>query len=200
MYTRTITVGKVTKIFSNGWVEVDPQIQMVERDNNGVESPKSIGVLSRVPVALFKAGGFVLTLPVAEGDEGIIFFSDRSLALWKETGKKAPPRETEFHGLGGAVFMPSPTSRPGAIQNFDSTALYAGLEDRSAFLRITPDGKINIKGTELTFDAPLSRFTGNVQMDMNLAVQLITQLLGAVTTGATVSSAGIHTAPDFVRT
>lgn len=200
MYTRTMTVGRVTKIFSNGWVEVDPQIQMVERDNNGVERPKSIGVLSRIPVALFKAGGFVLTLPVSLGDEGMIFFSDRSLSLWKETGKKAPPRETEFHGLSGAVFMPCPTSRPGAIKNFDSTALYAGLEDRSAFLRISPGGKINIKGAELTFDAPLSRFTGNVQVDMNLAVQLITQLLGAVTTGSTITSAGIHTAPDFIRT
>lgn len=200
MYARTITVGRVTKVFSNGWVEVDPQIQMVERDLNGVETPKSIGVLSRIPVALFKAGGFVLTLPVAIGDEGIIFFSDRSLSLWKETGKKAPPRETEFHGLGGAVFMPSPTSRPGAIQNFDSTALYAGLEDQTAFLKVAQDGKVTVKGTELTFDAPLSRFTGSVQVDMNLAVQLITQLLGAVTTGSTVTSAGVHTAPDFIRT
>lgn len=206
MYTRTMTVGRVTKVFSNGWVEVDPQIQMVERDNNGVELPKSIGVLSRVPIAMFKAGGFILTLPVAVGDEGLIFFSDRNLSVWKATGKKAPPRETEFHGLGGAVFMPIPTSQPGAIQGFDSTSLYAGLEDQSAYLKVSPGGKVSIfAGTDITFDSPQAFFTGKVNVagdaafNANLAVQLITQLMGAVTTGATITSAGIHTAPDFVR-
>lgn len=195
-----MTVGRVTKVFANGWVEVDPQIQMVERDNKGVEAPVSIGVLSRIPVGLFKAGGFVLTLPVAAGDEGIILFSDRSLSLWKETGKKAPPRETEFHGLSGAVFVPFPTSKPGAIQGFDSNRLYVGMEDKSAYLAIGKAGNVTVHAaTQILFDSPLAMFTGNVQVNQNLIVQLITQLIGAVVTGATVTSAGVHTAPAFIQ-
>lgn len=205
MYARTMTVGRVTKVFSNGWVEVDPQIQMVERDNKGVETPVSISVLSRIPVGLFKAGGFILTLPVAPGGEGIILFSDRSLSLWKETGKKAPPRETEFHGLSGAVFVPFPTSKPGAIQGFDGTGLYAGMEDKSAYLRVGTAGDVKIHAdTKITLDSPLTEITGllnvlgDTTLQANLLVALLTHLTGAVVTDATVTSAGLHKAPAFV--
>jgi hypothetical protein len=205
MYTRTMTVGRVTKVFSNGWVEVDPQIQMVARDNQGAEAPVNIAVLSRIPVGLFKAGGFVLTLPVSAGDEGIILFSDRSLSLWKETGKKAPPRETEFHGLSGAVFVPFPTSKPGAIQGFDGSGLYAGMEDKSAYLRVGKAGDVKVfAGTKITFDSPLTEITGALTVDGDttlmaaLLVQLLTHLKGAVTTDNTVTSAGDHFAPHFI--
>jgi hypothetical protein len=205
MYARTMTVGKVSKVFSNGWVEVDPQIQMVERDNQGVETPVSIGVLSRIPVGLFKAGGFILTLPVAPGDEGIILFSDRGLSLWKETGKKAPPRETEFHGLNGAVFVPFPTSKPGAIQGFDGANMYVGTEDQSAYLRIGKTGDARLfAGTKLTLDSPLTEITGllnvmgNTTLQAELLVQLLTHLVGNVTTEGTVTSAGNHFAPAFI--
>lgn len=206
MYTRTMTIGRVTKVFANGWVEVDPQIQHVKRVN-GVEVPDNISVVSRVPIGFFKAGGFVLTLPVAVGDEGLILCSDRGLGVWKETGAKAPPRETHFHSLSDAVFIPFPTSRPGAIQNFDAGSLYAGTEDQTAYLRISKGGLATVfAGTKLTFDSPLSEFTGamNVAGDANfmanLAVALIAQLQGAVTTGSTVTSAGSHFAPAFIPT
>ena len=29
---RSMTIGRVIKVFANGWVEVEPQIQMVVRD------------------------------------------------------------------------------------------------------------------------------------------------------------------------
>lgn len=200
MYARTISVGRVSKVFSNGWVEVTPQIQMVARDLNGVESPKDMPVLSRIPVGYFKAGGMVVTVPVQVGDEGIILFSDRGLSLWKETGRKAPPRETEFHGLNGAMFLPMPTSAGGAVQNFDPSSLYVGSEDQQAFLRIQSGGLITLSASaSILFNTPLARFTGDVDVQGNLVVALLTQLIGAVQTGATITSAGVHTAPDFIR-
>lgn len=201
MYTRTMTVGRVSKVFANGWVQIDPQIQQVRRDLKGVETPEDLPVLDRMPIAMFKAGGFVLTLPVAVGDEGIVLFSDRSLSVWKETGAKSPPRESHFHSLDDGVFFPIPTSKKGAIANYDPTSLYAGAEDQSAYLQISPGGIAKLfAATSFTVDTPQTLFTGNVQMNKNLMVALLTQLMGAVTTGATVSSAGVHTAPDFIRT
>lgn len=206
MYTRTVTVGRVTKLFANGWVEVDPQIQQVQRIS-GKEVPRDIAVLSRVPIGMFKAGGFVLTLPVAVGDEGLIVCSDRGLGVWKETGAKAPPRETHFHSLSDSVFIPFPTSKPGAIQNYDPASLYAGTEDGTAYLQVSKGGLAKIHAaTKLTFDAPLTEFTGaatiagDVNLEANLAVALLTDLEGAVTTGATVTSAGNHFAPAFIPT
>ena len=206
MYARTMTVARISKVFSNGWVEADPQIQMVKRDAaTGVETPVDIGVLSRIPVGLFKAGGFILTLPVAVGDEGIILFSDRSLSLWKETGRKAPPRETEFHGLSGAVFVQFPTSKPGAIQGFDGNRLYVGMEDQSAYLAIGRDGVMTGHAvTKIRWDTPLVEFTGdtstagNETVQGNSSVQGTTALQGVVQTGSTITSAGAHYAPAFI--
>ncbi len=201
MYTRTMTVGRVSKVFSNGWVQVDPQIQQVRRDLKGAETPEDLPVLERVPIAAFKAGGFVLTLPVKVGDEGIIIFSDRSLSVWKETGAKNPPRESHFHHLEDGVFFPIPTSKKGAVAGYDSSSLYAGAEDKSAYLQISAGGIAKLfAAASFTIDSPLTHLTGNLQVDKNLLVSLLSQLMGVVTTGATVSSAGIHTAPDFVRT
>ena len=206
VYLRTMTVGRVTKVFANGWVELDPQIQNVQV-LNGEEVARDIAIMPRVPIGFFKAGGFVLTLPVAVGDEGLIIFSDRGLGVWKETGKKAPPRETHLHALSDGVFIPFPTSKAGAIQNFDPASLYAGVEDKSAYLQVSKGGLAKIHAaTKLTFDSPLTEFTGkaNVAGDFsalaNLAVTLISQLQGAVTTGSTVTSTGNHFAPAFIPT
>ena len=200
MYARTISIGRVSKVFSNGWVEVAPQIQNIARDLNGVETPKDMPVLSRIPVGYFKAGGMVVTVPVKAGDEGIILFSDRGLSLWKETGRKSPPREEEFHGLNGAIFLPMPTSSPGAVQNYDPSSLYVGSEDQQAYLRVQPGGLITLSAaTSVLINTPLATFSGDVTIQGNLIVALLTQLIGAVQTGATITSAGIHTAPDFVR-
>jgi hypothetical protein len=205
MYLRTMTVCRVSKVFANGWVEVDPQIQMVERVQ-GVETPVDIAVLSRIPTGYYKAGGFILTVPVAVGDEGIVLFSDRSLALWKKTGKKAPPRETEFHGLSGAVFVPFPTSEPGAVKSFDGNRMYVGMEDQSAYLAIGKDGVITgHAATKIRWDTPLVEFTGdthttgNEVVMGNVSVAGTTALQGAVATGSTVTSAGQHFAPDFIK-
>lgn len=200
MYARTISVGKVSKVFSNGWVEVEPQIQMVARNEDGIETPKDLPALSRIPVGQFKAGGFVVTLPVKAGDEGIILFSDRGLSLWKETGRKAPPRESEFHGLNGAIFLPMPTSKPGYIKNYNPNELYLGAEDQSSYLKFGAGGLATLFASGgLLIDTPTAQFTGSVSILENLLVTLLTQLTGAVTTGATITSAGIHTAPDFIR-
>lgn len=162
---RTLTIAKVLKVLPHGWVEVDPQIQMVVRDpKTGVETPRSISPLARVPVGFFKAGGFLMTLPMASGDEGIVLFSDRSLDQWKTTGKKGPPREARFHDLSDGVFIPFPTSKPGAIQGYNTTDAYFGREDGSSFVKVGGDGVVTVKAaTKVVVDTPLTEFTGDVQ-------------------------------------
>lgn len=180
---RTMTIGRVIKVFANGWVEVDPQIQMVVRDQvTGVETPRDVSVLHRVPTGFYKAGGFVFTLPVAEGDEGIVVFSDRSLDLWKATGAKNPPKDTRFHDLSDGVFIPFPTSTSGAVQGFDTTGAYLGLEDKSAYVRVGNDGIVTIKAAAKTvFDTPLAQFTGAVEMASTLDVTGVASAANFVT-------------------
>lgn len=154
---RTTTIGKVLKVLANGWLEIDPQISMVQRDiDTGEETEIALPRMIRVPVGYYKAGGFIITLPTQIGDEGILTFSDRSLDLWKSTGKKAAPNSPRLHDISDAHFTPFPTSEPGAIQNFDTDHLVIGKEDGTAVLTIDRDtGDILLKSpTKITCEAP----------------------------------------------
>jgi len=185
---RTMTVGRVTRVFSNGWVEVDPQIQMVVRsDLTQAETPQDIGLLSRIPIGYYKAGGFIITLPVAAGDEGVIMFSDRSLDMWKATGRKAPPRDHRFHDVSDGVFVPWPTSKGGAIAGFNTTGAYVGLEDQTSFLHIGAGGVTTLKAaTKFIIDTPLTELTG------------MQHVMKAVTMDETLVVTGNATAANFL--
>lgn len=163
---RTMTVGRVLRVYSNGWVDVDPQVQMVKRNpQTRVEVAEDIGRLQRVPIGMFKAGGFIMTLPVSPGDEGILLFSDRSLDMWKSTGRKAPPRDTRFHDVSDGVFIPFPTSHAGSIAGFDIGGAFLGLEDRSIGLHLSSGGQATLKASQFTVDCPDTVFTGTVRAD-----------------------------------
>ncbi len=168
IYTRTMTIGKVLKIVENGWVEVDPQIQLVNADReNGTETNIDINRLVLVPIGYYKAGGFVITLPTSIGDEGILIFSDRSLDIWKSTSEKRPPDSARLHDVSDGVFIPFPTSTGGAIQNFDADNLVIGKEDGSAFISISKsDGSIQITSpVSFTVDAPVINLNGDTNVD-----------------------------------
>lgn len=185
---RTMTIARVTKVLANGWVELDPQIQQVVRNvTTQEETTEDIPPLCRVPIGYYKAGGFILTLPTAVGDEGIILFSDRSLDLWKETGAKNPPRDTRFHDLSDGVFLPFPTSKGGAIAGYNATSFYAGLENGAGFLRIAPSGAVTIHSSStITLDAP------DVNMTNRATAQAYMMAANFLTPGAGGFSAITH--------
>lgn len=175
--TRTMTVAKVSKVLANGWVELEPQIQQVRRNpRTGEDTPEDLGLLCRVPIGFYKAGGFIFTLPAAIGDEGVVLFSDRSLDFWKETGRKGPPVDTRFHDLSDGVFVPWPTSQPGAIQGFNLSGAYVGLEDQTSYLHISNAGVTTLKSSvKVIIDTPATEITGTLQ------VALATHLLNTLT-------------------
>ena len=154
---RTTTVGKVLKVLANGWLEIDPQISLLSVDLvDGAETEEPLPRLVRVPVGYYKAGGFIMTLPTSVGDEGILIFSDRSLDLWKTTRKKSAPNSSRLHEISDAIFLPFPTSVPGAI-TFDPNHMVMGKEDGTAVIKISKsDGNILLKSpVEITCEAPL---------------------------------------------
>lgn len=194
LYTRTMTPAKVLKVLDNGWVEVDPQIQQVHFNRTtGVETPVDIGRLVRVPIGFYKVGGFIMTFPLAIGDEGILLFSDRSLDQWKITGKKGMPDSARTHNVSDAVFIPFPTSEGGAIQNYDTDNLVIGKEDGTVGITInastnavnvTSDSSITLTAPIVNVDASnVINLNGNTIIDGDLTVTGTTDLQGLDITG-----------------
>ena len=181
---RTLTVAKVVAIHASGLVDVDPQIQLMRRTGGGVD----LGRLNEVPIGHFKAGGFIVTLPVEVGTEGLVFFSDRSLDVWKSTGRKAPPDTLRTHDISDAVFVPFPTSDAGVLTQYAPDKMVIGKEDGSAQITINKnDGAVNVEsGLKITCTAP------------DLALEGNTVVTGTLHATGDISSGGQVSGTDFV--
>lgn len=122
-------------------VSVEPMINQIMEDS----SQQEITTLADVPVQFQRGGGFVLTFPIAQGDEGLIVFNERCIDGWWATGQKSIPLDFRMHDYSDAVFIPGISSVPKAIPNIFMQGAALRTEDDSTYIRLT-NGKIFIKG------------------------------------------------------
>jgi len=76
------------------------------QDGEPVEEP--LPNLPNVPVLLFRAGGCTISLPVKEGDTGLLLFNHASPAEWRAKGgdSATAPKDLRMHHPAHAVFLP----------------------------------------------------------------------------------------------
>lgn len=103
---------------------VQPGIKRVVVDEDGNEAVESLPQIVGVPVGFYTGGGFMMTLPVAAGDTGLLIFSELPIDTWLDTGKEADPGDLRHHGLGDAFFLPCvrPTGKKLADASADTMA------------------------------------------------------------------------------
>jgi len=75
--------------------------------------PPAIG---NVPVAWMVGGTGSLTMPLAQGDHGMLVFCERSIDEWFTTGKDSnEPQDPRRHDLTDAWFFPGTRAKPDAL-------------------------------------------------------------------------------------
>lgn len=62
-------------------------------------------LLVDVPVITLQGGGGAIQFPIAAGDQGLLFFCDRNIDAWFQTGSMAPPNNSRAHDLSDAFFL-----------------------------------------------------------------------------------------------
>lgn len=87
--------------------------------------------LENVPVAFMRAGGMILSMPLAEGDTGLVVFSEMSIDQWRSKGTTSNPGDIGRHTLSGGVFYPglSPVTKP-IVADLSGDAVF-GSDDAS---------------------------------------------------------------------
>jgi hypothetical protein len=179
-----------------------PAIQGTVEDENGVKQSVNYPMLVDVPICFPKAGGFLLTLPIAVNDEVLVVFSSRCIDAWWQSGGIQRPMEARMHDLSDGFAIPGPCSVP----NVPAGAISAtGAQLRNAagttYIEIAADGKIKLvspAGVEVTGNLTVTgvlNFTGNLVVSGTVtALDFIAGLLGftthkhtGVTTGAGTS-------------
>lgn len=109
-------------------VDLDNQLLTIELGVkrilvNGIEV--TVPPIAQVPLCTLRAGGFLITFPVAEGDQGAAFFSEREITQWMLAGDQGPqtPRQIHMHSYSDAFFLPALASTARKIPNFNKTGL-----------------------------------------------------------------------------
>lgn len=118
---------------------VRPAIKRVWID----DGPKDLPDCVDVPVHFPRGGGFVLTFPVAPGDECLLVFAERAIDGWFTDGGTQAPSEVRFHDLSDGFAVVGFSSLGRVVAGLSTDAVELRTLDGVTVLRIEA-GKIYV--------------------------------------------------------
>lgn len=126
--------------------EVQPSIQGIVTDENDVTQNVNYPKLVDVPIVFPSAGGFLITFPLAVGDEVLVVFASRCIdSWWQSGGTSNQPMEARMHDLSDGFAIPGPRSQvklpAGSISSSD---LQIRNDAGTVFLAVTAAGKFSM--------------------------------------------------------
>lgn len=124
--------------------EVQPTIQGVIFDENSNQTFVNLPLLVDVPLVFPSAGGFILTFPIAAGDEVLVVFASRCIDAWWQSGGIQKPMEARMHDLSDGFAIPGPRSQPNVVPGISETDVQLRNQDGTTYVGITDDGKIEL--------------------------------------------------------
>lgn len=127
----------------------NPDLQRAQV-NVGVQTVNVNGVATDLPPiadvpVLFPGGTQYLVIhQIDPGDEGMIFFSQRCIDGWKQTGGVANNPLSRFHDMHDAFFIPGFRPLPTCIPGFANDGIRMQLHDGSKYVWIKSSGEIEM--------------------------------------------------------
>jgi hypothetical protein len=85
-------------------------------------------------------GGYVLTFPVAAGDECLLVFGERAIGGWFQNGGVQEPDDHRFHDLSDAFALVGFRSSPRALGGVATNATELRNEGGSVVVRVDAGG------------------------------------------------------------
>lgn len=182
--TWTALPAFVTKVnFSAMTIECQPTIQGIITLPDESEQKVNLPVLVDVPIVFPNAGNFMITFPIAIGDEVLVVFSSRCIDSWWDLSGVQPPAESRMHDLSDAIAIPGPKSKPNVYSSISSTDIQIRNKSGTSFISIAAsDGSVKIT-------APTVTVTGDMTVSGTITA------IGEITGGATAIPLSTHTHP-----
>lgn len=81
---------------------------------------KDYPILLDVPIVVMGGGNGHLTFPIAQGDECLILFNDRSIDNWFKSGQVVPVASSRLHSFSDGIAIVGLNSLKNSISNYDS--------------------------------------------------------------------------------
>jgi hypothetical protein len=137
-------------------VECQPTIQPQVRQPDGTWIDVTLPMCVDCPVVFPGGGGFVLTFPIAAGNEGLLVFASRCIDSWWQNGGVQKQAELRMHDLSDGFFIPtggmSNAKVPG---NVSTTSTQLRSNDGNTVIELAAGEIINVKATVINFNCPV---------------------------------------------
>jgi hypothetical protein len=152
----------IIKEFDSATQTVTAQLVIKERIiSNGIAESKKIPVLYKVPIYMPRAGNFIITLPIAVGDECLVVFADTNFDAWQQNGGEENEQMTQRrHDLTDAIALCGIWSQKRLIDDYSPTDLEIRSLDNTISLTVSKSG-ITLTSPSTTIDSPDTYVTGN---------------------------------------
>lgn len=140
----------------------------------GLNTTVNIPDLLDVPIQFPRAGGFSLTMPIAEGDECLVVFADSCFDAWWQSGGVQNEVEKRRHDLSDGIALFGIWSQTRRLGSF-STASAQLRDDAGATVIDVAKTAITITAQNVTVNASstvqVNAQTANVQASGNATLQ-----------------------------
>lgn len=162
--TRVASPG-IIQSFDSTTQTVSVQLAIREkRYNDGEETWEDVPLLVDVPVVFPRAGGYLLTLPIAPGDECLVIFGDNCMDAWWQSGGVQNQIDCRRHDLSDGYAIPGPWSQPRVISNYSTKSAQLRTENGEAYIELSGNA-INLVGGVITIQGSSVVIGGSTTID-----------------------------------
>ncbi len=133
--------AQITRVRSNGLVDVQPLLQKKYRAGKVVSLP----IVQSIPVEHPRGSDWWVKLPIAVGGYGRISFCERSLDAWSVQGGIVDPKDTRHHDLSDGIFIPGLYPNNSIIPGAAADMI---LRNGPAELHVQKAGTFKVKNAE----------------------------------------------------
>lgn len=130
---------------------------------SGVQQSVDLGLISDVPVAIPRAGGYSLTMPIAAGDECLLIFADGCIDAWFQSGGQQSRIDGRRHALSDAIAVFGLSSTPRALTSYSTTAMQLRSDDGTVVIELGAS-EITIKANTVTVQGQQVNVTGSANV------------------------------------
>jgi hypothetical protein len=125
-------------------VDLEPQLMRELEDDDGALEFEQLPTLYDVPVQWPRAGGFVVTFPIATGDYVEVQCAEQSTLAWRASGAVSVPGISQAHGLNGCIAKPGWYPDTKKLTGVSTADLVIGKEDGSSTIKVKADGTVTL--------------------------------------------------------
>lgn len=124
------TSSDQTAVVSLNYKRVIKDVEPTDNNIDMKDKTVSYPLLLKCPVVFLTGGGGRLTFPVEQGDSCLIFFCDRDIDTWMQTGvTDSPPNSSRIHALSDAIALVGIRSNANPLTDFNT--VIASLIDKT---------------------------------------------------------------------